>query len=405
MLVKLAWRNIWRNKKRSLITISSVLFSVLLAIIFKAFEQGSYQQMIDNMVKYSTGYIQVQDVMYEEEPSIDHSLLFDENLQEALNRHSEKIAYTVPRMHGFALAASGAQTRGVFIIGIDPPKEAKMNDLADNMAEGAFITSASNDIVIGNGLAAILGVSPGDSIVLLGQGFQGATAAGIYRIQGIVNIRLPEMSNNTVYMSLEAARWFFMADNRLTSLIVMPVNPNHTNQLAEALRASVDREWLTVVTWEHLLRDILAMMRFDQAGSFVMMLILYLVIAFGLLGTVVTMIMERQREFNMLISLGMKRSQLAFVCFLETVFISVAGILAGIVAAIPITLYFYYNPIALTGDMAQTMLDYGFEAVLPFATDPAIFFSQIQVVAALALLVGLYPVYKVFSMKTIQIKR
>jgi len=405
MLVKLAWRNIWRNKKRSLITISSVLFAVLLAIVFKALEVGSYGQMIENMVRYSTGYIQVQDVLYEEEPSMDHSLLYDQNLKAVIEQYADKIDFTVPRIQHFALAATPTQTRGIMVMGIDPEAEAKMNDLTQNMQSGAFLTPGDTDIVLANGLAEILRVSVGDSVVLLGQGFQGATAAGVYRVKGIVNIRLPDLSNSTVYMSLEAAQWFFMADGRLTSLIVMPNNPRETDQLAARLLEAVDPEWLTVVTWEHLLKDILAMMRFDQAGSLVMMLILYIVIAFGLLGTILNMIMERQREFNMLLSLGMKRRVLAGVCYTETLFISFAGILAGILVSIPIVLFFHHNPIPLTGDVAQTMVDFGFEPVMPFAFEPIIFIEQVRVVLVLSLLVGLYPVYKVFRMKTVQIKK
>jgi ABC-type lipoprotein release transport system permease subunit len=405
ILLKLAWRNIWRNRKRSLITISSVLFAVLLAIVFKALEVGSYSQMIENMVRYSTGYIQVQDVLYEEEPSMDHSLLYDQNLKAAIEQYAYKISFTVPRIQHFALAATPTQTRGIMVMGIDPEAEAKMNDLTQNMQSGAFLAPGDTDIVLANGLAEILRVSVGDSLVLLGQGFQGATAAGVYRVKGIVNIRLPDLSNSIVYMSLEAAQWFFMADGRLTSLIVMPQHPRETNQLAASLLEAVDPEWLTVVTWEHLLKDILAMMRFDQAGSLVMMLILYIVIGFGLLGTILTMIMERQREFNMLLSLGMKRRVLAGVCFTETLFISFAGILAGILVSIPIVLFFHHNPIPLTGDVAQTMVDFGFEPVIPFAFEPRIFIEQVRVVTVLSLLVGLYPVYKVFRMKTIQIKK
>ena len=405
LLLKLAWRNIWRNKKRSLITISSVLFAVLLAILFKSLEVGSYGQMIENMVRYSTGYIQIQDVLYEEEPSMDHSLLFDENLKSVLADHAEKIAFTVPRIQHFALAATPTQTRGVMVMGIDPGAELKMNDLTENLIEGDFLTIDDPDIVLANGLAEILGVTVGDSLVLLGQGFQGSTAAGVFRIKGIVHIRLPDLSNNTVYMSLQTAQWFYGADNRLTSLIIMPKNPKQTNQIAASLNASVDPEWLTVVTWEHLLKDILAMMRFDQAGSMILLLTLYIVITFGLLGTILTMIMERQREFNMLLSIGMKRKTLAAVCFLETVLISFAGIVAGIVVAIPIVVFFYHNPIPLTGDAAQTMIDFGFEPVMPLSTDPAIFIEQVQIVLVLSLLVGLYPVYKVFRMKTVQVKK
>lgn len=405
LLLKLAWRNLWRNKRRSLITISSVLFAVLLAIVFYSMEQGSYERMIDSMVKYSTGYIQVQDVMYRDEPSIDHSLLFDDDLHNLLNKFDDEIDFWVPRLQNFALAATEGQTRGALIMGIEPTLETKLNDLSDDLVKGTFITSDDQDIMVAEGLATVLDITVGDTLVLLGQGFQGMTAAGKYRVKGIVSLNIPEMNNNTVYMSLAAAQWFYGADERLSALIIMPNNPKRTDQLADKLRANIDSEWYAVLTWEALLEDILALMKFDMAGTMVMLMILYIVIAFGLYGTILTMMLERQREFGMLLSLGMKRAQLAVVCFTESVFLSIAGVIAGIVAAIPVVLYFFYHPIRLTGDMAEAMLDYGFEPIMPFSLDPTVFWSQAQIVLIISLFIGIYPVYRVFRMNIMDVKQ
>ena len=205
ILLTLAWRNIWRNKRRSLITISSVLFAVILSIVFYSMEKGSYERMIDSMVKYSTGYIQVQDVLFDDEPSMDNSLLFDDGMVDLMEGMSSKLYY-VPRIQSFALAAGETVTRGAMVVGIDPNAEAKLNDIAENVVEGDFIKRGDEDVVIAEGLANILRVEIGDTLVLLGQGFQGATAAGKYRIKGLVNMRVPEMNNNMVYMSLEAAQ-------------------------------------------------------------------------------------------------------------------------------------------------------------------------------------------------------
>jgi putative ABC transport system permease protein len=405
MLLTLAWRNLWRNRKRSVITISSVLFAVLLATLFDSMERGSYERMIYSMVKYSTGYIQIQDVLYEEEPSIDNSLLFDENIEALLDRHSDRIAYYVPRIQNFVLAATDNLTRGAFVMGISPQKELRLNNMAENLVAGEFLSEADKDIVLSEGLAQILRKQTGDTLILLGQGFQGATAAGRYRIKGIVDLKIPELNNNAIYMSLPAAQWFYMADDRLTSIIIMPERARHTDRLASDLRAEIDGEWYAVLTWEQLLSDLLALMKFDMAGGMVMMMILYIVITFGLFGTILTMMIERQREFAMLISLGMKRSRLAAVCFLESFFISVSGIVAGILIAIPIVIYFYYNPIPLTGEMAEAIMEYGFEPVLPFSIDPSLFAKQARIVLILAFFVGLYPIYKVFRLNIMNAKK
>lgn len=405
ILLTLAWRNIWRNKRRSIITISSVLFAVLCAVMFYAMEKGTYERMIDTMVRYSYGYVQIQDVLYEDEPSMDNALLFDENVESALNDLSDRIELYVPRIQNFALVATDQQTRGVMIMGIDPERESRLNNLTDDLVKGEFLTLNDEGVVIAEGLANILNVTVGDTITLLGQGFQGATAAGRFHIKGVVNLRLPEMSRNVIYMSLPTAQWFYMAEDRLTALIVMPKNPKRSAQIAAELNNRLDPEWYRALTWEELLADFLMLMKFDIAGTFVMLIILYIVISFGLYGTILTMMIERQREFGMLISLGMKRGKLAAICFIESVLIAVSGVIIGIVVTLPVVWYFNVNPITFTGDIAETFMDMGFEPIMPLSMDPWVFISQALIVLTISFLIGLYPIRKAYTLNIMKVKR
>jgi len=204
-------------------------------------------------------------------------------------------------------------------------------------------------------------------------------------------------------MPIGAAQWFYGAEERITSLIVMPVNPSRTNRLTNALNQKLDREWYVAYNWQHMLRDLLKLMKMDMAGSRMITFILYIVIGFGLFGTVLTMMLERLKEFAMLISIGMKRYQLAIVCFFETLFMSFIGVIIGSVVTYPILLYFNINPIPLTGEMAEIINDYGFEAVMPTSVTPEIFINQVVIVFFLALLIGLFPVYKVFRLKVVDV--
>ncbi len=398
IILKLAWRNIWRNRRRTLITISSILFAVLLAIIFFSMEKGTYEQMIDSMVRYSTGYIQIQDVMFEEEPSIDHSLHYDDSLQALLARHKEQIEFYVPRLQNFALVATENVSRASMVVGIDPGLEDQLSNLSENLIAGRFLEDGEKGIMIGSGLAEILRAGIGDTLVLLGQGFHGATAAGKFEITGIIGLNIPDLNNNIIYMTVERAQWFYMADNQLTSIIIMPKDPAQTQLIAQSLAESVDPEWHRVLTWEEMLADILKLMQFDMASTWVMMFILYIVIAFGLFGTILTMMIERQKEFALLFALGMKRSMLAAMCFIESLFMSIAGTLAGVAASIPIIIYFVYNPIRLSGGMADVIADYGFEPILPFSSGAEVFYIQAVTVLIISFLIGLYPVYKVFRL-------
>jgi putative ABC transport system permease protein len=398
-LIILAWRNIWRNKRRSFISIASVLFAVMFAIMADSFERGSYENMLKNLVNFSTGYIQVQDVLYEEEPSIDNILLYDEALTSTLEKFQEDIDFTVPRLQGFALAAGATKTRGAYILGIEPEKEKRLNDLESRITEGEFLTGKDERVVIGEGLAKVMNLSVGDTLILVGQGFQGVNAAGMFPVKGIVKLSIPDMNNNTVYMSIEAAQEFFGAEERISFLMVMPNNPSATRSLAHKINEELDSEWYRALTWEELLVDMLKMMEIDRAGSRMIIYILYVVIAFGLLGTILTMTLERLNEFKMLISIGMKRWQLAIIGLLESVFLSFIGVIAGMAITFPITLYYYLNPIELTGEMVQMMDEYGFEAVMPASIAPEIFISEALTIFFIALLIGLYPVVKIYRLK------
>ncbi len=399
--ITLAWRNIWRNKRRSFISIASVLFAVLFAISADSLEQGSYELMIDNMVKFSTGYIQVQDVMYDEEPGIDNLLYYDEALQEVLNRFEGSISYIVPRIQSFALAATDTKTRGTLVTGIDPEHENQFNRLSENIIRGEYLTDKDTAVLLAEGLAGILSLDVGDTLVVIGQGFQGATAAGMYPVKGIVKLSVPELNNNTVYMPLATAQWFYAAPDRLSALIIMPENPKHTRRITARLNEALDSEWYSALSWEYLLQDLLKMMQMDRAGSQVIIYILYIVIGFGLFGTILTMMLERIREFAMLISIGMKRYQLAVVCLLESFFMSFIGVIIGMMVTYPFVYYFNKNPIPLKGEMAELLIDYGFEPVMPTSIAPSIFISQAIVVFIIALLIGLYPAYKAFKLNVI----
>lgn len=205
-----------------MISISSVLFAVLLSITFNSMERGSYERMIESMVTYSNGYVQIQDPLYEEEPSMDNAMLFDEELKEVVAQLSSPVDYWVPRIQNFALAATDDVTLGIMVMGVDPEKERRMNNLTDDLIRGDFVVAGEDGIILAEGLASILKVNTDDTFTLLSQGYQGATAAGRFPIRGIIRMKVPEMNNTAIYMSLSTAQWFYMAEERLTSLVLIP---------------------------------------------------------------------------------------------------------------------------------------------------------------------------------------
>lgn len=398
MFLKLAWRNIWRNKRRTLITISSVMFAVVFALSLESLERGGHNLMVDNMTRFHTGYIQIQDVRFEDEPSLDNTITYDSSLVRRVASVSGEIEFTVPRLETFMLAAGDEQTRGAMVMGIDPDAEDKMNDLRSRIISGKFFSPGSGSVVLAEGLASRLELAVGDTLVLLGQGRFGMTAAGKYAVSGLVNHPVRDMSNQLVYISLQDAQWLTSAEDQITSLLVMPGSVSEAAEVAELLRSEFQNENFNILTWRQLIPELVEALEFDRAGTKLYMGILYVIIGFGIFGTILTMTLERMREFGILLAVGMHRIRLATVVFLETFFMSILGVLSGFALGSIILWYFRENPIRLTGDAAEIIRDYGMEPILPTAIAGDIFLWQGFIVFVLTILISLYPVIKISTL-------
>lgn len=405
MLITLAWRNLWRKKRRTLITVSSVMFATILAILLMSMISGMKDQMVDSLVRTSTGFLQIQDAYYFDEPSMDHSLEYGEAVKNAIEKHADQIRFTVPRIQGFCLVSKEISSRGVIVTGILPEKEDMMNNLSTNITAGRMFEPGDSHAVIAEGLAQQLELGIGDTIVLLGQGFQGMTAAGKYPVGGILRFLMPEQNNTMVYLPLEEAQWFFVAPNRLSSLIIMTEDKDGVAALAESLQSHLDDEWYAVKTWEELMPDALLAFEARDAQVKVIAWVLYIVVGFGIFGTIVTMVYERLREFGILLSIGLKRWQLAAVCLLETLFISFIGVIIGVMAGFLVVYRLFINPIQLTGDLADVMTDMGIEPIMSFSIAPGIFVYQAITIFFIALVVGIYPIKKVLRLEMVSAAR
>ncbi len=163
-----------------------------------------------------------------------------------------------------------------------------------------------------------------------------------------------------------------------------------------------DNNKYEVMKWSELMPELVQSIQVDNAGGIIMLGILYVVIGFGIFGTIMMMTAERTKEFGILISVGMKKWKLVFVTTIETLFISFIGVLIGALVSIPILAYMYHNPIHLTGDAAKAYIAFGLEPILPFAINPGMFIAQIWTVLVITLLSALYPFFFVRKLVPIE---
>jgi len=401
--IKLAWRNLWRNKKRTLIAAASVFFAVVLALMMRSMQTGYYDYMIDASVRMYTGYIQVHGKDYWEKKSLDESMVLDQKHLTEL-KSTAGVNLIVPRFETYSLISYGNKTKVVQVTGINPELENQLTDLKNKLVSGKFLDDSSKGIMLAEGLAEILKVGVGDSVVIYGQGYHGVTAAAQIPIIGIVKFTLPELNKSFTYLSLPYAQWLFSAPERLTSLSIMLDIPKDLDRVKSDIRKVFDSKY-EVMDWEELSPELVQSIQIDNASGIIMLGILYIVIAFGIFGTIMMMTAERVKEFGILISVGMKKWKLGLVTLYETLFVSFIGVFSGAIISIPILLYFRANPIPLTGESAEAILAFGFEPVLPFAIYPGMFFAQIWTVLAIAMISAIYPIIYIRKLQPVEALR
>ncbi len=396
MILKLIWRNLWRNSRRTLITMASIAFAVLFAVLMKSFQDGVFNNLIKNVVGYYSGYVQIHQKGYWDEQILDNSFELKKELNNRLQQNHQ-ITAIVPRLETFVLASKGNTTKGCLLVGTDAVRENKLTQLKSKLIKGSYFKNNEATVLIAEGLAKRLEVSVSDTIVLFGQGFHGVMAAGKYKIKGIIHLASPEMNAAFVYLPLTATQSFLSAENRLTSVSLGIDDPENTDAIAQNIKAIIGQQY-EVMPWQELIPDVANHIKADGFSFYIFSGILYLIIGFGLFGTVLMMTAERKYEFGMLIAIGMKKSKLQLILFGETVLITFFGVLLGILLSLPLVLYLKEKPIRFGGELAKAYEQFGFEALFPTNVDQNIFITQSLIVLGMAVLIGTYPLWHIHSL-------
>ena len=404
MLLTLAWRNIWRNKRRSFITMGSIAFAVFLACVMRSMQLGSYERMIENAARFYTGYIQIHENGYWDEKIIDNCFINNDELLQTIEG-TEGVEVAVPRVESFALAAYGLKTKGSLVLGIDPDKEDQLTRVKEKVVRGEYLNKDEKAVMLAEGLAEYLNIDVGDTVILISQGYHGANAAGLYPVKGIMKFPVPVQNNQTVYLPLKEAQWFYDMSDRLTSIALVVDEAKNVDRIVSDIKTEVDLEVLEVMGWQDMMPDLVQGIELDSISGRVMLWILYAVIGFGMFGTFLMMTMERMYELGVMMSIGMKRTIMQLSIFLEMGLMSTMGVMAGVGLSLPIITYFFFNPIFYTGETAEAIEKFGVEAAYFFSLEPSLFYNQAWVVFFMSLVLGFYPLMVILKLKPVEAMR
>jgi ABC-type lipoprotein release transport system permease subunit len=403
MLFKLAWKNMWRNKIRTIITMSAIFFAVILSVLTSSLKTGVFNNLVKNMVSFYSGYIQVHKQGYWNEQILENCFEANDTLTKKILRH-QNVSALAPRLESFALAASAEITKGCLIVGVEPKEENKITDLQSKLTEGEYVSKNDNAVLLSAGLALRLKLKLHDTVILISQGYHGATAAGKYFIKGLLKFGSPDLNDKALFMPLLLAQDFYGANGMLTAYVVAINNPALVKQTSTSIKKEAGSSY-EVMSWEEMMPEIKQHIVTDSNNMRVIQGILYLLISFGIFSTLLMLMAERKFEMGMLVAIGMKKINLSSLLLLESVITVISGCLLGILISIPVVYYLNKHPIRIGGEAAKAYERFGFEAIFPTATQANIFVSQGITVLIIGFVLSIYTVFKVIRLNPVTAMR
>ena len=351
--VKMAWRNIWRNPRRTILTICAIAFASLLLVFMLSFQFGSYETMINTSVKIQTGHLQVQAEDYQDKKSIRLVVPDPEKIARILDKIPEIETYTF-RGQAFALISSENRTYGAAVTGIDPEKEATVSRLKALIRQGSFLSNDdAGQALVGKLLAKNLRVQPGDELTVIGQGRDGSVAATVVTVKGIFSSGIDEFDRASIHIPLKLFQEVFSMRGAIHEVVVIGKSLSDVKtikaRITERLSGLNTKRPLKVLDWNDLMPGLRQSIEMDLVSGLIFYLLLIFVVAFSILNTFLMAIFERTREFGVLMAIGTTPMRLTKVLLIESMSMTFVGIVTGIIIGSLITLYFQAYGIDFSG--------------------------------------------------------
>ena len=402
LLVKLAWRNILRNKRRSLLTVLAVTFAALLSIAMRGMQVGTYAVNIQNVVRMFSGYCQVQREGYNKNPSLQTNFVYDETVKQIV-RGTPRVEAFSPRITAEGLVAFGQTSVGVMILGVDLESEGKVTTILERVREGAPPSGGEKPtVVLGQKLAKNLGARIGDEIVLLAQGADGTLGNMKYGISGLTKSGSPDLDRTMVVMGLKQAQELLAMDGRVHAVVVALRDIQELPPVVADLRTKLAGTNLALLTWEDLMPEFRQHIQMDNISGILFLGILIIIVAFGILNTVLMSVTERYREFGVTLAMGMSPASLVLIVILEGVFMGVVGLILGNLLAFGVNAYIVANPIVIGGELGSITEEYGFLPAMYSTLRFTVFLNSSLSILGITILSCVYPAYRVYKLQPVE---
>ncbi len=333
---RIAWRNIFRQKRRTTLTVLTMFGGFTLSAISIGWADGTYNRIIDMFTRNRLGHIQVHVKGYLDKPSLYKNIVGYEKIGQQIEQIKGVEAWA-PRLYSAGLASVGEKSAGVRIIGIDPEHESVATRFEKKIVEGkSFSQVPSHEVVLGKGVAKTLRAATGDGIVVVSQGADGSIANDLYTIVGILESGDAALDQSAFYLHLRDAQELLVLEGAIHEIAVIAGRLDQVTGLTKRIRETLNDRQLDVAPWQEFARSFYVAMQADKQGAWIMLFIVILIVAIGVLNTVLMTVLERTREYGVLRAVGTRPQQILRLVLWETALMASIGIAIGFGLSLPI---------------------------------------------------------------------
>jgi ABC-type lipoprotein release transport system permease subunit len=392
-LVRIAWRNLGRNPRRTGLTAAAVVFASSLALLNLALAAGSHERWIDHAVRLYPGHVQLSLAGYREERTLDYATPLSADDVRRLDALPGSVGWA-PRLESWALAIPDREEavgRAVMLVGVDPARETELSRLGSSLRDGRFLGAGEElEVVLGEGLARHLEVRPGDRVILLSSDYYGSQAAERFRVVGTLGVGDRRFDDAIAVGRLDQLQRLLELEGGVSHVALFAARSDRAGALRDAVAAAFEPARWEAAAWPELIPDIVQLALLDDVGNYLSLGILIAVAGFGILNTILMSVLERVREFGVMRAIGLAPRAIFGLVLLESLLLSALGIGIGVAITLPLIALLEGHPIYWSA-MEESAALFNIEPLIVFLLKGSHFLAMAAVVFAVALAAAIAP--------------
>lgn len=404
ILFKTAWRNLWRNKRRTLILIAAIMIGLWAVLFSMAFVNAWLADTVKNAVSTTVGHLQIQAPGYYENPQVKRNLSYDPELVAKLGRTPGSYG-AAARIQGQVLLSNAEKAEMGLLVGIEPAREGSVSILPDSVTAGRWLEPGDQGkVVVGEAFLEKFKTKVGRRVIVRGNDANGEISDMLFRIVGAFRTPIKTFDERTAYVTLPDAQRFFALKGKVTEYIVSAQTPRHAPELKINVWALAPGDQYKVTTWQEQLPLIVKMKKLTDSVMWFFYAFFYVAMAFGIANAMLMAVHERRREIGMMLALGVRRITILGVIITESILLAVTAAIVGNGLGWLMVYYFQVRGLDLSA-WVEGMNLWGMSGIMyPYLTGKDIV-TATMATAFTAVIMTLYPAWKASRLRPVQALR